>query len=473
MVFGVVFVAEAPGGECPAAEPEGAPAAAAGTAAAAAGAAATAAAAEEGCGPSKPVLLRLPSVFEAADKQQQQQQRAPCSNGCRSGSSCWAFSQLLSTKGLLLLTAALLLARLHCLYTAEALAAGGRHAASADELPRHRRGASFLSAAAAAAADSSKPHFKPIRRRLMEQQQQQQPAAAAAAAGRTLESLHADRQLFALQQPVDSTNQQEQEEREGEQQQQQQQEQQHEEEGRKVSALEVAAGVSSPALYAGQAGAASVELMPDTEEQIAMLPNCLFYTSYPGSCIPETSHAPCRYCRAKQYTGQYGAAQCPSVTSFPAELQLAYRWRITPVKLAKKKGYLDEHICVVEKVPGSVPLSPDVLAAAAHAAEGERDLTMLWLVLGIVGITILLATVACLAIRNSLLRGSNSSSVCRCSAPAAAAEAAAAAAAFSGFVICLSVRFAPRMRAGPLGGPLSAFSGTAKGEEELDSALFF
>lgn len=57
-----------------------------------------------------------------------------------------------------------------------------------------------------------------------------------------------------------------------------------------VSALQV----SSPALFAGQAGAGSLDLMPDTEEQVAMLPNCMFFQAYPGSCIPDTAHAPCR-----------------------------------------------------------------------------------------------------------------------------------------------------------------------------------
>ncbi|OEH75182.1 hypothetical protein cyc_02561 [Cyclospora cayetanensis] len=61
-----------------------------------------------------------------------------------------------------------------------------------------------------------------------------------------------------------------------------------------ASALELSLEVSSPALFSGQAGAASVDMMPDTEEQIAMLPNCLFYVSYPGTCIPETAHSPCR-----------------------------------------------------------------------------------------------------------------------------------------------------------------------------------
>ena len=90
----------------------------------------------------------------------------------------------------------------------------------------------------------------------------------------------------------------------------------------------------------------------------------------------------------------------PGVLSFPAEMQVAYRWRITPVKVAKKEGYIDEHICVVEKVPGALPLSPEVLAAAAAAAEaGDRDLTVLWLVLGIFGVTVLLGAIVCLAVR--------------------------------------------------------------------------
>lgn len=60
------------------------------------------------------------------------------------------------------------------------------------------------------------------------------------------------------------------------------------------SAVQLGVGVTSPALFAGQAGAASLEMMPDTEEQVAMLPNCMFYASYPGTCIPETAHSPCR-----------------------------------------------------------------------------------------------------------------------------------------------------------------------------------
>ncbi|CDJ38391.1 hypothetical protein, conserved, partial [Eimeria tenella] len=60
------------------------------------------------------------------------------------------------------------------------------------------------------------------------------------------------------------------------------------------SLLQLQAAAKSPALFAGQVAAASVEMMPDTEEQIALLPNCVFYTSYPGTCIPETAHSPCR-----------------------------------------------------------------------------------------------------------------------------------------------------------------------------------
>lgn len=85
--------------------------------------------------------------------------------------------------------------------------------------------------------------------------------------------------------------------------------------------------------------------------------------------------------------------------SFPAELQGAFRWRITPVKVTKTGGYMDEHICVVEKIPGSLPISPETFAAAAAAAGGGRDLTMLWVVLAVIGITALLATVACLLAR--------------------------------------------------------------------------
>ena len=96
----------------------------------------------------------------------------------------------------------------------------------------------------------------------------------------------------------------------------------------------------------------------------------------------------------------YRVISGPTAFSFPAEMQMAYRWRITPVKVSKKNGYMDEHICVVEKVPGAVPLSPEVYAAAAAAAaEGERDLSVLWLVLGIFAVTILLGTIACLAVR--------------------------------------------------------------------------
>ncbi|CBZ52078.1 conserved hypothetical protein [Neospora caninum Liverpool] len=100
--------------------------------------------------------------------------------------------------------------------------------------------------------------------------------------------------------------------------------------------------------FSGQLGA-GVDLMPDSEEDISIMPNCMFYSSYAGSCIPGAAHSPCRYCRAKQFTGLYGGAQCPSFTSFPPELQALYRWRITPAKRSRVKGWTDELVCVVEK----------------------------------------------------------------------------------------------------------------------------
>ncbi|KAL8432900.1 hypothetical protein ACSSS7_004252 [Eimeria intestinalis] len=196
------------------------------------------------------------------------------------------------------------------------------------------------------------------------------------------EDIPADTAPLSTMMQTTAQMQKQQEQQDQQQQQEEEEEEMDDERGglvQPLSAVQLAAGVASPALFSGQAGAASLELMPDTEEQVAMLPNCM----------------------AKQYAGQYGAAQCPSAASFPFEMQGAYRWRITPVKVARKKGFFDEHLCVVEKIPGSVPVSPEAYTAAvaAAAAGGDRDLTMLWLVIGIVGITILLATVACLTIR--------------------------------------------------------------------------
>lgn len=73
----------------------------------------------------------------------------------------------------------------------------------------------------------------------------------------------------------------------------------------------------------------------------------------------------------------------PSYLSFSPEYQAAYRWRITPTKVAKKDGYLDEHICVVEKIPGALPVGA-VGAAPSASPGGASNLLPLWIVLGVV-----------------------------------------------------------------------------------------
>ncbi|PFH32857.1 hypothetical protein BESB_014700 [Besnoitia besnoiti] len=119
--------------------------------------------------------------------------------------------------------------------------------------------------------------------------------------------------------------------------------------------------------FSGQLGA-GVDLMPDSEEDISVMPNCMFYSAYSGSCIPGSSHSPCRYCRAKQFTGFYGAAQCPSFMSFPPELQALYRWRITPAKRSRVKGWQDELICVVEKTQVAEQVQQQMHQSANEAA---------------------------------------------------------------------------------------------------------
>ncbi|OEH76194.1 transmembrane [Cyclospora cayetanensis] len=97
--------------------------------------------------------------------------------------------------------------------------------------------------------------------------------------------------------------------------------------------------------------------------------------------------------------GVVAALLGPSVFSFPTELQAMFRWRITPVKVAQKDGYIDEHICVVEKVPGAMPLSPELLPFIEQRARGEKDLTLLWVVLGIGVVAALLGVAICVIAR--------------------------------------------------------------------------
>ncbi|RQX69179.1 putative transmembrane protein [Toxoplasma gondii CAST] len=119
--------------------------------------------------------------------------------------------------------------------------------------------------------------------------------------------------------------------------------------------------------FSGQLGS-GVDLMPDSEEDISIMPNCMFYSSYAGSCIPGAAHSPCRYCRAKQFSGLYGAAQCPSFLSFPPELQALYRWRITPAKRSRVKGWTDELVCVVEKTQVADQMQMQMNQSASEAA---------------------------------------------------------------------------------------------------------